>query len=91
MEKYLDSSRTDLEVLDSSMESQDAETLGKTAHRLKSASANLGAMTLSAICRELETAGRSGQIDDAERLVAAIRSEHRRVSDALAREVRVAA
>jgi HPt (histidine-containing phosphotransfer) domain-containing protein len=91
VEKYLSSSKADLQLLDAKLQGRDAEALGKTAHRLKSASANLGATALSALCLELETAGRSGQIDDAERMVAAIRSEHRRVSDALARELRVAA
>ena len=89
--KYLASSSADLEALADSVASGDAEAVGKTAHRLKSASANLGAMTLSAICRELETAGRAGRVGDAEPLVDAARSEYRRVSDALHQEATVAA
>jgi len=91
IDKYLARSNDDLEHLASSLRSGDAEGLGKTAHRLKSASANLGAMTLASICKELETAGRSGQLDGAERRLAAIRSEYERVSQALSREVRDAA
>jgi CheY-like chemotaxis protein len=89
--KYLASSEGDLARLDASAANGDAETLGKTAHRLKSASANLGAMGLSAMCRELEMAGRTGQIDDAEAQVAAVRAEYLRVSDALQHESKVAA
>jgi CheY-like chemotaxis protein len=88
IDKYLANSSADLDHLASSVRSGDAEALGKTAHRLKSASANLGAMVLSSICKDLETAGRSGELDGAERLVAAIRSEYERVSRALTREVR---
>jgi CheY-like chemotaxis protein len=91
IDKYLANSSTDLEHLETSVRSRDAEGMGKTAHRLKSASANLGATILASICKELETAGRSGQLDGAERLLAAIGSEYERVSQALTREVRDAA
>jgi HPt (histidine-containing phosphotransfer) domain-containing protein len=88
VDKYLANSSADLDRLASSVHSGDAEDLRKTAHRLKSASANLGAMILASICKELETAGRSGHIDGAERLLAAIRSEYGRVTQALTREIR---
>ncbi len=91
IDKYLVNSNADLEHLVSSVRNGDAEGLGKTAHRLKSASANLGAMTLASICKELETAGRSRQIGGAERLLGAIQSEYERVSMALSREIQDAA
>jgi signal transduction histidine kinase/CheY-like chemotaxis protein/HPt (histidine-containing phosphotransfer) domain-containing protein len=87
-DKYLANSSADLDRLASGVRSGDAEDLRKTAHRLKSASANLGAMILASICKELETAGRSGHLDGAERLLAAIRSEYERVTQALTRETR---
>ncbi len=91
IDKYLANSSADLGHLAANVRSGDAEGLGKTAHRLKSASANLGAMMLASICKELETAGRSGQLDGAERLLAAIGSEYERVRQALIQEVRDAA
>ena len=91
IEKYLANANVDLENLQSNLRNGDAESLGKTAHRLKSASANLGAMVLATLCKELETAGRSGQLDGAQELLAALTSEFTRVSEALAQEAREAA
>ncbi|NOY85142.1 MAG: Hpt domain-containing protein [Nitrospirae bacterium] len=42
----------------------DAENIAKIAHSLKSSAANLGALVLSAHCKDLETAARSGEIAD---------------------------
>ncbi|HET7582516.1 MAG TPA: Hpt domain-containing protein, partial [Candidatus Limnocylindria bacterium] len=51
-----------------------AEALVRPAHTLKSSSATLGAMRLSALARELEMAGRSGSLaaDAGELLQAAV-------------------
>jgi HPt (histidine-containing phosphotransfer) domain-containing protein len=43
---------------------------------LKSASANVGAMALSAHCKELEALARSGSVPNAIQLVEAIREEY---------------
>src|SRR5687768_12148750 len=52
-------------------EAADAAAMVPVAHTLKSSSAALGAMRLSAICRGIEEAGRAGRTDgfavDAER------------------------
>jgi HPt (histidine-containing phosphotransfer) domain-containing protein len=45
------------------LEADDAAALVRPAHTLKSASATVGAMRLSAVARELEMAGRSGSLD----------------------------
>ena len=44
----------------------DPERLSRAAHALKSSSANLGATTLSELCKELELLGRSGAVDGTE-------------------------
>jgi HPt (histidine-containing phosphotransfer) domain-containing protein len=41
----------------------DVETCVREAHTLKSSSANVGAMCLSVLAKEMESAGRAGQID----------------------------
>lgn len=41
----------------------DAQTLIREAHTLKSSSANVGAMRLSALAKEMESAGRSGKLE----------------------------
>ena len=55
-----------LDAVDAAMAAGDAEALVRPAHTLKSSSATLGAMTLSATARTLELAGRSGTLDEPE-------------------------
>jgi diguanylate cyclase (GGDEF)-like protein len=43
----------------------DAETLGSIAHSLKSSSANLGAMSFSGLCNQIENAAREGDVESA--------------------------
>ena len=62
----------------------DANRLRKAAYGLMSSSANVGAEYLAALCRELETIGRSGRVgDDARHLLAKAESELPRVFVAL--------
>ncbi len=54
------------------LEAGDADRFRRTAHTLKSSSASLGAMTLSAMAKELEWAGKSGALEGVrERLIQA--------------------
>jgi two-component system, sensor histidine kinase and response regulator len=55
----------------------------QAAHSLKSTSANIGAMTLSDICQELESNARLKIIDDAVSQLARIKSEYAEVVTAL--------
>ena len=43
---------------------------------LKSSSANIGALHLASLCRELETAARAGTLDGASRMLPAIEAEY---------------
>jgi CheY-like chemotaxis protein len=65
--------------LDSGAATGDAALLYRASHALKSASANLGAIVLSAHCQELEALSKSGTVTDAARLVKAIREDYRTV------------
>lgn len=50
-----------LEAMTSAAAADDAAAIVRPAHTLKSSSATMGAMRLSAICRGIEEAGRAGR------------------------------
>ncbi|MCA9320877.1 MAG: Hpt domain-containing protein [Planctomycetes bacterium] len=62
---------------------RDSDQVEAIAHTLKSSCANLGAMRLSNMCQELETAGRKATIEDIGDLVVLTREEYERVREAL--------
>jgi HPt (histidine-containing phosphotransfer) domain-containing protein len=74
LETYLAETPDQLAAIRAAIEADDAEALVRPAHTLKSSSATLGAMRLSALARELEMAGRSGSLaaDAGELLQAAV-------------------
>jgi len=74
LETYLAETPDQLAAIRAAIEADDAEALVRPAHTLKSSSATLGAMRLSALARELEMAGRSGSLaaDARELLQAAV-------------------
>jgi HPt (histidine-containing phosphotransfer) domain-containing protein len=58
---YLADTPNRLALLRQAIEGGDAETCVREAHTLKSSSANLGALALSASAKEMEAAGRAGR------------------------------
>ena len=62
---YLDTSPALINELRSAVARLDSEQLHRTAHTLKSSSANVGAKTLAGLCKELESMGRQGQVNEA--------------------------
>jgi PAS domain S-box-containing protein len=64
-------------------ENQDAEKLRRAAHTLKSASANLGARALAALCEEIEATGRTGQVNGAANHIAQVEHAYHRAVAAL--------
>lgn len=62
---YVEDSRTLVEQLRQAIASKDSARLHALAHRLKSSSATLGALTLAAQCKELEALGREHRIEEA--------------------------
>jgi HPt (histidine-containing phosphotransfer) domain-containing protein len=71
---YVDEAGTHLDGLAAAAAAGDAEAMVRPAHTLKSSSASIGAMRLSVICRDLETAGRDRQADGMHEAVALVRS-----------------
>ena len=61
----------------------DTQALERTAHKLRGASANVGASAVAAICAEMEMQGRFAQLDGAAGLVDRFDAEFARVRDAL--------
>lgn len=65
IETYLADTPLQFEAMTVAVEADDAASLVRPAHTLKSSSATVGAMRLSSAARELEMAGRSGSLDAA--------------------------
>lgn len=85
VEMFLVSSVKDLAALEHASEHGDASQTQCIAHRLKSASANLGARRLSAALASLEKDAAEGHVEA--QLVTRVRDEHRRAHQALSAEI----
>jgi two-component system sensor histidine kinase/response regulator len=72
-----------LESMRQAAAQEDAKTLASAAHRLKSSSANVGAVQLAALCLQTEMLGRESRTDKACTLVAEMHAEFQRVRLAL--------
>ena len=77
---YLGSSSQLVAQLTEAVRTGDAETLRQTANNLRSSSAHVGAIKLSALCRKLEQPGTEDRARDT---VSAIQVEHEAVRFAL--------
>jgi two-component system sensor histidine kinase/response regulator len=86
---YLDDTPGAIRALRQAVDGRDAEGARKAAHGLKSSSANVGALRLSALCRELEEMARGGDLTPATAKLHEIEREHQRVAVALAAEIAV--
>jgi HPt (histidine-containing phosphotransfer) domain-containing protein len=63
VEAYVSEGTTHMDGLLAAAAAGDAAAVVRPAHSLKSTSASLGAMRLSAICRAIEEAGREGRAE----------------------------
>ena len=84
---FLEDTPERMRALSEAMEHSDPLGLERAAHALKSSSANLGALGLSGLFRDIEAAGREKDLTRAASLVARSRSEFERVQAALRSEV----
>ncbi len=76
VEVFLQSSDPSVAQVRQAVASDDAEALRQSAHALKSASANVGALALSELFRSLEGFGREGRLDAAEALLDTMGAEY---------------
>jgi len=75
-----------LNMLREAIDQDDAEQVRMHAHRFKSGSANLGALQLAELCKQLEEMGRGNELGDALTLLTRVENEFKAVSVALQQE-----
>ncbi len=73
---YFTSSNQLLDGLRQGVSTADAPTVMRSAHSLKSSSANLGALSLARYCQEMETLGRNNTLVGSSELLVKIESEY---------------
>lgn len=80
LQTYLDTAPVELGRIYNALRVLDAKALAHSAHTLKGSSANLGAVGLSNLCRDLEILGKANQMDDeTARLVDLLGTEYEQV------------
>ncbi len=80
---FLEDTPRTLERLQAAADVGDNSTLIASAHSLKSTSANLGALDMSELARQIEHGGRAGTLNQPQLLVARLVAEFLRVESAL--------
>ncbi|MFY8133883.1 MAG: Hpt domain-containing protein, partial [Aquimonas sp.] len=80
---FLEDTPRTLERLQVAADGSDTHTLVAAAHSLKSTSANLGALDMSELARQIEHGGRAGTLSQPQVLVARLVAEFLRVESAL--------
>ncbi|RKY19150.1 MAG: hypothetical protein DRQ55_11445 [Planctomycetota bacterium] len=83
---FLDDTPPRLESLYTAVDAGDAAGIEQAAHALKSSCAQLGALTLSELCRQLELLSKSGDLQGADLLAEQARLEYTCVDTALKAE-----
>jgi CheY-like chemotaxis protein len=84
---YLAESPHLIETVQQAINANDASALMKAAHNLKSTSATLGATTLTALCKKLETLGRAQNVENAIEILPSLNMEYHAVRTALTKEL----
>lgn len=82
---YLDDVPPQLELLRDAVARADSAAASSVAHRLKGSSSNVGAESLSALCNQVERAGRQSQVDEVARMMPQLEEEFGRVRACLVR------
>lgn len=84
---YLNESSGLVATIEGSIGEGDPEGLRIAAHSLKSSTAQVGVVTLSEFCKEMEAVGRRGSIDGAQAIFARTELEYEEVRRALSAEL----
>jgi CheY-like chemotaxis protein len=86
---YLIESPKLMQKLKQAAGAKDAPEIARSAHSLKSSSANVGATLLSRYCADIEASARRADTEEASTAFARIETEHGRVQSALSAELEV--
>jgi CheY-like chemotaxis protein/HPt (histidine-containing phosphotransfer) domain-containing protein len=73
---FLRTSDESLVDIEAALADEDADRIRFTAHRLKSGCANLGALSMARICRDVEELGREGKTRAVQQLLPGLREQH---------------
>ncbi|WP_392531576.1 PAS domain S-box protein [Nostoc sp. C117] len=84
---YLTETPRLVQNISTAIANEDAQTLWKTAHQLKSSSASVGAITLAQLCKELERQGRSNKFQNNLDTISQLHQEYQQVKSALEKEL----
>lgn len=84
---FMETALTLIAELKNGLAKRDIALLHRASHALKACSASIGAASLSARCKELESAARAGSVADASAHVSAIAGEYARVEAVLIRRL----
>src|SRR3989442_14533817 len=87
VQSYLNTAPQLLQSMQVAVARNDAAALRRAAHTLKSSSASLGALALAALCKGLESLGRTDRITEAATVLPALLTEGEAVRVALATEL----
>lgn len=85
--QYCEDSPKKLQGIQQAIEAQDATALRQAAHGLRSSSANLGVIAVSAICKQLEDLGRSGTTEGSSTIMSLLEETYPKVKLALEQEI----
>ncbi len=85
---YLKNAPEKISAIEKAVEKNDANALKIAAHNLKSSSAYVGAMRLSALSKDLEMMGRSGSMEGSKEKSEMLKLEFLRVRLALELEIK---
>ena len=83
IEQYLEDSPPKLQAIETAIAQPDAEALKLSAHSLRSSSANLGAIRVSDLCKQLETLARSGTTEGASQKIQLLKTTYSQAQTAL--------
>jgi two-component system, sensor histidine kinase and response regulator len=80
---WLVSTEPQAALITQAIQQGDVQLLSRTAHAMKSSSANVGAMSLSALLKQLETYGREGNVEAARSALDELQNQYQAARDEL--------